>query len=227
MLALSVVVIMAVSGTPMGDHEKGPKAVKSPGIARSRVITKRLAAFIVKTQPRAKGYAKVLARRIVLESRAHGLDPAIMAAIAWIESDYRTRARNSRDGSHGLWQLMARDSYMSRAWAELRRAGRTAGYPAASWWRIGARNRIRAMRDIRLSTYMAHVEIREAIRICKRMGHRVSRWRSSFGAAPPRLFHRDRLERYGHFNSGNRWPLRRYIRALRHRTKLIRNALSE
>lgn len=192
--------------------------------APAPVKVSRLAAHIVRVQPLARAYSVELARRIFVESAAFGLDPAIMAAIAWIESDYKTGARNSRDGSYGLWQLMARDSYMSRAWASLRRAGRTTGYPRRSWWGLGARLRWRAMRDVHISTYMAHYEIREALRICGRMGHRVSRW------APvrrPRRFHRSRLDRYGHFNSGNRWPFPRYLRALEHRTKLIRRVLAK
>jgi len=81
----------------------------------------RLAAHIVETSPSAAPYAQELAERILWESQHYGLDPALFAAIGYLESRYRMYPHGGRPETHlaSLWQV-----YPSTAWLTIPRAER-------------------------------------------------------------------------------------------------------
>ena len=181
--------------------------------------TDNLAAYITKAQPKAKTYALPLARAIIAEGAAHGIRPEVLAAIAWLESNFRRGVGSVPEGSTGLYQLRYRDAAIPRAWEALRKAGRVPGYPKASWWRIGRTAQTRALRDPAISTYLVAVELVNALRVCRRLGHRIGR------GGRPWHRHRDRFAALGHYQSGIGWPSLGYTWQLRRRSAVIRAAI--
>jgi hypothetical protein len=176
----------------------------------------RLAGYIVTRQRAAKPYAPLLARRILAEGKAHGIRPAALAAVAYVESRFQ-RWVTSKTGDRGIFQLRTTDYRIPVAWLRLRAAGLTPGYPDAPWRRVPVRAKWRALRDIRISTALAAAELAGVRAWCRRAGHRVSSWRK--GA------HRHWIDRYGHHQTGPRWPLGYYVRMLRREYQRIRRVL--
>jgi hypothetical protein len=105
----------------------------------------KLTAHILRVYPKCT-YARTLADHILLESAVRGLDPAMLAAIAWTESGYRTWVRGS-SGEYGLWQLMD-GNWLSAPWEEIRGQ-------RPSWRGLGKMGRRGAIMDVRVSTYLA------------------------------------------------------------------------
>ncbi len=155
----------------------------------------RLTAYISKRQPRAKPYARTLARSILRESKRVGIDPAVMVAVAWIESRFNRRMRGSAK-EEGLYQLMRSDSRMVTSWARL--------YPTKPTWRSLSREAvIEALRDVQISTYLAADELAGVAAWCRRAGHRIG------------YHHKHPIDRYGHHQSGPKPSRPSYLRALR------------
>jgi hypothetical protein len=192
----------------------------------------RLAAFIVRRQPEAKPYAAELAQRIFVEGKRRSIPPEVMAAIGWIESDYRRGLRGAK-GEIGLWQLGATrgDHRIPQAWHELTRAAEFADWPIVKrlgsrpWSALRKRQREAVLDDVRAGTYIVGLELWSVRRTCYRMrarGH-VSggvKWRRS-------NWYRHRgPDVYAHYNSGVRPPRVGYLRKLRRRSKIIRRVLA-
>lgn len=188
--------------------------------------TDRLAAYILKRQPTARAYAARLARSIIVQSKRVGLDPAALAAVMWVESRFDRKAKGSAQ-EVGLAQLMRSDVRLAASWARLR--------PHAPPWRLLSREAAtEALRDIKVSTYLAADELAGVQSWCRRAGHRIGRQHG------PRLWvlgldgvhrlqarkHRHRVDRLGHHQAGGNWPRRRYLRALRHAYRQIKRALN-
>jgi hypothetical protein len=188
----------------------------------------KLAAHIIKVYPGAKPYAAELASRIVIESRRHGMRAQDLAAVAWIESDYRRNLRGTA-GEYGLFQVMPREHGIETAWQWLQAHPAefpiVKRWPGRSWRKMGKR-RIAVLTDIRAGTYIAAYSIQRHVKLCRRLGHRVGKFRCSkpYIRDCPR-YHPHRIDRIGHFNSGWRWPKAHYLRKLRYRSRLIKRRL--
>ena len=206
MLAILIAAILAAPSTPV----------------------ERLTAYIVKRQPKAQPYALVLARSILRESKRVQIDPAVMVAVAWVESRFDVRAKGSAQ-EQGLYQLMRSDYRMAASWARL--------HPTEPPWGKLSREAItRALRDVVTSTYLAADELAAVMAWCRKAGHRIGR------GAPPiwilgidgvhrihsrRQYHTRSIDRVGHHQSGARMPLPGYIRALRHAYKRAKAVIRE
>ncbi len=189
-----------------------------PPVSTQASTTKadRLTAYIVKRQPKAKPYATRLARAIITQSKRVGLDPAALAALAWVESRYRVEAVGPV-GSRGIFQLRASDARMAASWARLR--------PMASPWHRLSLEAIREVfRDVETSTYLAADELAGVVAWCRRARHRVQRWQ--VGDQLGRRRHRYHIDRLGHHQTGPRWPKRSYLRSLRYTYKQIKRHLN-
>jgi hypothetical protein len=94
-------------------------AITSGPIAPSRA--ERLAGYIVKTSPKAAPYAREMAERILFEADTRGLDPAMFAAIGYMESRYLLYPHGGKPETHlaAPWQI-----YPTREWLEISRAQR-------------------------------------------------------------------------------------------------------
>lgn len=189
---------------------------------------KRLNAFILKRQPRAKIYAGLLAERIFIEAKRHGMKVHELASVSWIESDYNVRCKG-KAGEHGVWQLMPWEHGMAVAWKWLQAhpkefpiVKRWPGRP----WRKMRKRRIKVLRDIRASTYLAAYSIQRHVRMCRRLGHRVGKFRCNkpfLNQCSKR--HKYEMDRIGHYNSGISWPKAHYLRKLRGRSRLIKRVI--
>ncbi len=223
------VVILAVMilANPGTDENPNLKPVAHPTIIGSKKGTKvdRLAAFILRKQPRAKPYARLLAERIFAEAKHYKLDPATLAAIAWTESHFWWRVRGG-SGEFGVWQVWRHGSLARRAWDWLQAQGRTKGYPDKAWRTLGKLTQQRVLQDTYLSTAMGVYSIKVMVSWCKyAVKHKVYRWIKPYQSRKAQRAHRDSFGRYAHFNSGTRWPKRGYEWRLRTRTKAIQAVL--
>jgi hypothetical protein len=190
----------------------------------------RLAAFIAKRQPKAKPYASLLAQRIIVEGKRHGLKPHWLATVAWVESDFNLRV-DGKAGEYGIFQVMRRESGIGDAWDWLR--SHPKGFPlAAKWgampWRKLRRRQVKVLRSIPSGTYIAAAMIARHVALCRRLGHRIGRFRckSAFINRCKRRYHPHAIDRVGHWNSGWRWPKAVYLRKLRRRSKIIRRVMA-
>jgi hypothetical protein len=114
----------------------------------------RLEAFVLRINPAAEPYARVLARSILAESRRRHLDPHLLTAIVWSESCMQLRAPGA-EGERGPWQILPTLSVLPRAWQELRADfGGVPEYPAR-WAQMTRADRAGVLRDPSLSTYLA------------------------------------------------------------------------
>jgi hypothetical protein len=177
----------------------------------------RLETYIVSRQRTARPYARLLAQRVLVEGKRHKIRPAALLAVAYVESRFQ-RWVVSRTGDRGLWQLRTSDYRIPGAWSRLRAAGLVPGYPSRPWRRLPLRARYRALRDVRVSAALAAAELAGVRAWCRRAGHRVSSWRSG-------RYHRHWIDRYGHHQTGPRWPLGYYVRALRREYRRIRRVI--
>ncbi len=168
----------------------------------------RLAAAIVRVQPRAVLYARPLAQTIIRESDRHRLDPTIVAAVVWMESWYDRRARGS-DWERGLWQIYPRASHLGLYWEVLRRERRVHPLWNRPWYALSMRLRQDVTRDMELGAALATELIAVFVRHCRRR-HRD---------------HRRPTDAYAHYNSGFRWPRPGYSHQLWKRTRWIRRAM--
>ena len=108
-----------------------------------------LAAHVLKVCPGCS-HGPLLAESILTEAMARGLDPALMAAVAWTESGYQ-RGVTGKYGSIGLWQLYP-GHWLAEPWDEIRIGPREVRPP---WGRLSRRAREVLLRDVLVSTYMA------------------------------------------------------------------------
>ena len=101
----------------------------------ARTPAHRLAHHIVSVSPSAAPYADELADRILWEAAHYRLDPALFAAIAYLESRYRLYPHGGGPGTHlaALWQV----------------------YPTEDWLRIPRAERLRLSRSVVVSTSRA------------------------------------------------------------------------
>ena len=163
----------------------------------------KLSAFIVKTNPRARPYAKRLATAIVREARRHRIPVDLLAAVGWAESWYKSHLFG-RDGEVGLWQLVPRLDYHHESWAQYVQVtyGQT-GFGDEGWGKLSKLKRAMALNDIDVGTYMAAHLLAYHLRRCGRP--------SATCAA--------------RFNSGNPVVRPGYRNALRRYSRRIRRAL--
>jgi hypothetical protein len=77
----------------------------------------RLEAHILRVYPGCT-YARELAEGILTSAAEYGLDPAMLAAIAWTESGYRNHVRGSAQ-EVSLWQHIP-GGWLAEAWDEIR-----------------------------------------------------------------------------------------------------------
>ena len=177
----------------------------------------RLTNYIIKrSKGKATPYALTLARSILRESKRVGIEPAVMVAIGWVESRFIRTVRGSA-GEYGIFQSMRSDVRMPSSWARLR-----PNSPA--WKKLSKEAMVRALRDIKISTYLIADEL-AALRVwCIRAGHRIGRGTPPLWLMGPdgvhrqhkrKRYHRHPVDRYGHHNSGPKQPPLRYLRALR------------
>lgn len=209
------------------------KPVPHPKIVVSgKTKVARLASFIIKKQKRAKPYARLLAERIFAEAKRRKLDPAILAAIAWTESHFWHRVRGA-SGEFGTWQVWRYGPLARKAWDALQDtaridpvfAFRMRHFPDKAWRSLTKLQQQRVLQDVYFSTYMGAYSIRAMIAWCHKVKHKVFRWIRPMMKRSKARIHRDVFGRYGHFNSGVRWPKRGYVWRLRKRTRIIRSVL--
>lgn len=198
---------------------------------RARCTEIRLSNYIVERNPKAQPYALELAQRIVLEARRWKIPVSHLAAVAWIESDYR-RGTVGKAHEVGIWQLRPFDHYLPAGWRYVRsmpgeftlegcRVG--AEHRAKEWRRLPRRMRECIIDDVRAGTYLAGLELRKAIWICRAKGHRVGAYRCN----KPMIndcrtrWHAHAVDRLGHYNSGGAWPPGHYVAKLRRRSRRI------
>jgi hypothetical protein len=188
--------------------------------------TERLAVYITKRQPRARTYSTQLAQRVVAEGKRHKIRPAVLLAIAWTESRYLIRARG-RAREHGLWQIMARDYRLPAAWTRLRGLGWLRGYPVGPWRKLPATVQRRALTSIRVGTALAAAELAGVRAWCRKAGHRIGRGTPRWIRGPDGVHrltartHGHWIERFGHHQTGPRWPRGYYVRMLRREYRRI------
>ncbi len=209
------------------------KPVLHPVITvNGKTKVQRLAAFILQKQPRAKSYAKQLAERIFVEAKRFGLDPAIMTAVSWTESHFWHRVRGA-SGEFGTWQVWRYGPLARKAWDSLQDAARIdpvlafrmRRFPDRAWRRLTKLQQQRVLQDTYFATYMGAYSIKAMIVWCHKVKHRVHRWIRPMMKRNKARIHRDEFGRWGHYNSGVRWPKRGYEWRLRKRTKIIRGIL--
>jgi len=105
----------------------------------------RLGAHIMRVNPGHRAPFE-LADAIMTQSAIYGLDPAIMAALAWTESHYRPEV-TGRSGEIGLWQLYP-GPWLSTPWDEIR------GY-RPPWRDLSRRQRRAICRDLQTGAHFA------------------------------------------------------------------------
>lgn len=190
----------------------------------------RLAKYIVARQPKARPYARLLASEVIRQGRHHKIRPAVLLAIAWAESRFIRTVRGSAH-EYGLWQLRADDYRLPKAWDRLRRAKLTKWYPDSPWRKLPARAQQRAMASIKVGAALAAAELAGVRAWCRKAGHRVGRgsprWVKGRDGVHRLTAHRHRhwIDRFGHHQTGPRWPLRYYVRMLRREYKRISRAM--
>ncbi len=166
--------------------------------APSPTKTQRLAAYILKINPRAT-HAHKLAAAILAESKRFRLDPALFAAIAHTESHYRTTAKG-KWYERGIWQLWPWARWHQASWDSLRQSRHgLPGYPDGDWQTLGRKLQVRASLDIGISTYLAAHLLAGLLRGCRR--HTPYCYARYNRPAKPRR--------------GYQWALRRRARAIR------------
>jgi hypothetical protein len=121
-----------------------------------RPEVRRLGAHILMVYPRCP-YAGELADAIWVEALSRGIDPALLAAIAWTESGYRRGVRGS-SGEIGLWQLLP-GPWLAGPWSEVR------GH-RPPWRRLSKAARRRLCADILVGTYLAGWIVEHHLQIC-------------------------------------------------------------
>jgi hypothetical protein len=194
----------------------------------------RLEAFILRRNPKAQRFAPLLARRVVMEAKRHGLRVEWMVAVMWIESDFRPGLRG-RAHEVGLWQLRPFDHGLPRGWRYVRsmpgefplpRCKLPPGGRRREWRRLRRKVRECIIDDVAAGTYLAGLELASHRRMCRRLGHRVGAFRCSspFLSKCPK-WHGQEVDRLGHYNSGVSWPRGAYVSKLRRRSRRIRALL--
>lgn len=166
-----------------------------------------LAEKIERVNPRARPYSDQLARSILGESRRHGLDPAVVTAIAWTESFFQRRPRGGA-GEIGLWQLLPGRS-LARRWELLRATRPRLMVGTQGWYRMSRRARRSAAERVEIGTALVALALVQARKLCRRWGHR----------------HRAGSDSYAHYNTGGPWLRPGYRRVLKYRAEAIRRAL--
>ncbi len=108
-------------------------AITSGPIAPSRA--ERLADHIISVSPKAQPYAREMADRILFESDTRGLDPALFAAIGYLESRYLLYPHGGKPETHlaAPWQIL----------------------PTREWLTISRGERMAYSRDLVISTWRA------------------------------------------------------------------------
>ncbi len=112
-----------------------------------RTPAQRLAIHITDVSPSASPYAVELAERIMFEAGHYGLDPALFAAIGFIESRFRLYPYNGRP-----------ETTLASPWRI---------YPTEEWLLIPRATRLRLSRDIVVSTARAALILARHVRRCK------------------------------------------------------------
>lgn len=165
----------------------------------------KLAAVIVKINPRAQPYSLRLAKAIVREAKRQHIPVDLLAAVAHAESWFKTHLFG-KDGEVGTWQLVPSLDYHHGSWDEYTQLtyGQT-GFGDRGWEQLPRLQRALALSDIDVGTYMAAHLLSYHLRRC--------------GRASPHCGAR--------YNSGNRKVRPGYRNAIRRYSRRIRRALAE
>ena len=190
---------------------------------------KRLADFIVRRQPKARRYAILLAERILFEAHRRSIRPEHLAAIGWIESDYRRGWRGTK-GELGIWQLGAwgGDHRMPQGWDEIR--GQYGYWPIVklhgnqTWAQLRKHSREQIVDDVRAGTYLVALELWSVKRTCYRMRN-LRHWAGGVHWRASNWYLHRGPDVYAHYQSGNRPPQAKYLRKLRGRSRVLRRIL--
>ena len=177
--------------------------------------------------------AKTLSTEVPRQAKRFRLDPIIMLAIASVESDFRPYAhgiQGRRSGEVGVWQLIPGDFPVIRARKTLVRLcwpGRGNPHPNCplrirkQFLGPPARITARWLLNLRVATWVVAFELRLHIDACKRSHRKGHRWRGM----PVDKVLASRLSRYGHYNTGAKPPIGRYLRKLYKRYAKFRSLL--
>ena len=133
--------------------------------------TADLAKYIAKRNPRVSQEAPAIAAALIDASRAHNVPLRVLVAVSWIESRFRPRVRG-RYQEVGLTQVRYVDLGLSTPWAALRRAGRISKALDRPWRKLSMIARARALENVYTNAYLGAWAIRNAVRVCYRLGHR-------------------------------------------------------
>ncbi len=179
---LHVIILASMLGAPCTPVLKDDTATK-------------LAAAIVKTNPRAEPYSLRLAKAIVREAKRHRIPVDILAAVGWAESWFKLRLFG-KDGEVGAWQLVPRLDYHRESWYEYQQSvfGKT-GFPSVDWEKLTKLQRAMALTDIKIGTYMAAHLLAYHLRRCGRPSPLCAA-RYNSGNAKVRPGYRNALKRY-------------------------------
>lgn len=132
-------------------------AEPAPYLQTHRTDTGHLAALIREQCPRCE-YAHDLADAILTESLVRALEPTLMVAIAWTESNFERQLPVGRAGEVGIWQIIPGD-WLGPCYDEIR--GLT-----TSWGGLSLRARRSLLRNVRISTYLAACIVAYHLRTC-------------------------------------------------------------
>jgi len=169
----------------------------------------RLSAFMVKVNPDSAFIVRPLVKAIYREAEAKGLDPTVLAAMAWAESWYNPTVKG-KSYEAGVWQVWPWASpSLDFAWYELVKQKRIKRFPSVPWSRLSLKDRWKASTDIEIGTYLATNLIKTFRDYCIRKKHDRKRPTDS----------------YAHYNTGFRRPRAGYAFQLWQRTKLIRRRI--
>jgi hypothetical protein len=193
---------------------------------KNRLIANRLHAFILSKHKHRKRahrrlvatYAHRLAERIVLEAKRNRISVVAFATIAWIESWFWPGVEGTSDET-GVWQIWPHSKAVRQEWDALRKQKRIGIFPDLPWRRLGRKMQRRVLGTVDVSTALAARIVRRLLRWC-RAKHKVY--------SDPLLGsrrHKYEIDRYGHYNSGRRWPKPVYYFQLRRRSRTLRKVL--
>lgn len=176
-----------------------------------------LVQYIQREQPKwARPLAPTIVKRARIEARRRGLDYLALLAIAGVESGYNPRRTLARDGSRGIYQVIAGQSGPREARALLRGCHRRPGLArrhgepceapeVALLRRANVRWTARELRDVTINTYIAAYEIQRHVVRCLAYRHKryrapreCPRWLVCYalynsGYNPPRWYYLKRL----------------------------------
>ena len=165
----------------------------------------KMAAHFVKVNKKSIFYARPLVKEIYKQSKRTGIDPTVLAAIAWNESWFD---KDATGDSHekGIWQIWPWVSILGSSWAAIRRSGLIGNVP---WSRFILRDRQDLISDLEVGTWFAADILVVVSSYCVARKHD----------------HRRPTDKNAHYNSGYKYPRPGYSRFLWDRVRVIRKVI--